>query len=549
MAREPPKVTGLAPNAGPPGTKLTIRGENLGTGLKDLIDTIFSSTVNIWLKVTKRIMNFPSQEKGVMKGKYYAEFNPYVILGLTICGKDSLLSAEWKSSNKIICRSGSGTGKGDVIITTKSGGIGSCTVQFRGFMETIGPVKEAAVWVDESILVNPVFARKRATSPSQFHPVDPLELSDELNEEKFPEEELMEMFPDGLCIPFVIKIYCVIEVVDEANLHFRCGDLRVENFVPAWFLLENHNGTNFDDLKSGLNCLKRKVSQHKEGPLSFLKANVQPVMDCLDTLSNLKKNIDSYEHETEEQSIEKLEAAINKSKEGANALFEEVLKRKDHADATRNALNVMQRFKFLFNLPCNIERNINKGDYSVVINDYARVKSLFAETDIQVFRKVYEEVEEKIDGLRKILRAKLRTLPNNLEDQKKIIKCLVDLEASGDPAWECIQHQYNCVGDIIKQCRDSYLDQVLNEKNEDPQLPIRRRSRKESLFSKNMISLTYPLIYSVQNFPQNYISCLDHSLATVLFQDVTNYKVGKPGGAVARAFASLFLKLGVMGSN
>lgn len=42
----------------------------------------------------------------------------------------------------------------------------------------------------------------------------------------------------------------------------------------------------------------------------------------------------------------------------ADALFQEVLGRKDRADSTRNALNVLQRFKFLFNLPLNIERNI-----------------------------------------------------------------------------------------------------------------------------------------------------------------------------------------------
>ena len=29
--REPPKVTGLSPKEGPPGTKITIRGENLGS--------------------------------------------------------------------------------------------------------------------------------------------------------------------------------------------------------------------------------------------------------------------------------------------------------------------------------------------------------------------------------------------------------------------------------------------------------------------------------------------------------------------------------------
>nr|CAD7571838.1 unnamed protein product [Timema californicum] len=68
----------------------------------------------------------------------------------------------------------------------------------------------------------------------------------------------------------------------------------------------------------------------------------------------------------------------------ANKLFEEVLARRDRADATRNALGVLQRFKFLFSLPVSIERNIRKGDYDVVINDYARAKNLFGKTDVPV---------------------------------------------------------------------------------------------------------------------------------------------------------------------
>ena len=68
----------------------------------------------------------------------------------------------------------------------------------------------------------------------------------------------------------------------------------------------------------------------------------------------------------------------------ANKLFEEVLARRDRADATRNALGVMQRFKFLFSLPVSIERNIRKGDYDVVINDYARAKNLFSSTEVAV---------------------------------------------------------------------------------------------------------------------------------------------------------------------
>ena len=44
----------------------------------------------------------------------------------------------------------------------------------------------------------------------------------------------------------------------------------------------------------------------------------------------------------------------------ANSMFKDILMRKDDADAKRNALNVLQRFKFLFNLQRNIEKNIQQ---------------------------------------------------------------------------------------------------------------------------------------------------------------------------------------------
>ena len=104
-----PIVTGLSPIEGPPGTKVTIRGENLGKNASDLV-------------------------------------------GLLICGCDCLLSADWISANKIIARSGPEKGRGQVIVTTKSGGEGTCTVQFRGYHEHVSALKESAIWVDETPL-------------------------------------------------------------------------------------------------------------------------------------------------------------------------------------------------------------------------------------------------------------------------------------------------------------------------------------------------------------------------------------------------------------
>ncbi|XP_013098613.2 exocyst complex component 2 [Stomoxys calcitrans] len=149
-----PVVTGLSPKEGPPGTRVIIRGEFLGTKPTDLI-------------------------------------------GLKICGSDCLLSAEWVSPNKIIARSGPAKGVGDIIVTTRSGGEGSSSVKFRaiGNHEIIGPLKESAVWIDEAPSQNFAWGR-RTLVQSVLTQEDPLGLSTEGNEQKNV-ENLRELFPNA----------------------------------------------------------------------------------------------------------------------------------------------------------------------------------------------------------------------------------------------------------------------------------------------------------------------------------------------------------------
>ncbi|KAG8228948.1 hypothetical protein J437_LFUL007699 [Ladona fulva] len=362
----PPIVTGISPKEGPPGTKVTLRGENLGNGPNDLI-------------------------------------------GLSICGCDCLLSAEWKSSNKIIARSGPGKGRGDIIITTVSGGKGSSTVQFRGYYETIGPMKESAVWVEEAPLQSLAWGSRRSLSPTTYQHEDPLGLSVEGNEKKFPEDDLHELFPEGAAA--------------AAGSGVSCGDLTSEHFIPAWFLLEHHHATSFEDLKAGLSFLRRRVDAQKEGQLSFLKANVGAVMDQLDTIVALKERFEADMKELGPDSTAKAEQAIRESERQATELFREVLGRREKAEAIRNALGVLQRHRFLFALPSTIERNIRRGEFDLVINDYMRAKSLFGSADVPVFRKVFEEVDRRIGSLRAALLSRLQeAIPAPLEEQKKIIK-------------------------------------------------------------------------------------------------------------------------------
>lgn len=396
----PPNVTGVSPKEGPPGTRITIRGENLGYDPKDLIN-------------------------------------------VKICGIDCILTVEWKSPSKIIARTGPGKGKGDIIVTTKTGGQGTCTVGFKGYHVQIGPLQESAIWIDESQTVSSNLRHGRPSSPLfSKDDEDPLGISDEGNQAKFSEEELLELFPEA------------------------SGNMSIENFSSSWYLLENHHSTSFDDLRAGLAHMKRKAKQRSEGPIAFVKSNLSSTLDCLDSLQSMYSKF--CKDDIRGEFINSYAVLLMQAKSCADGLFQEVLGRKDKADSTRNALSVLQRFKFLFYLPLNLQRNIRKGDYNMVINDYIRARSLFADTQVQVFRKVYKEVENQINDFRDMLKQKLMELPNTLDNQIKLIRYLINLECAGDPAWECLVNQQKWLTTILLRCKEQHFqEEKENQQNGD----------------------------------------------------------------------------------
>lgn len=441
MSGEPPKVTGLSPVEGPPGTKVTIRGENLGVDQNDLVN-------------------------------------------VTICGVDCSMYSEWKSSSKIVTRTRVCTGRGEVLVTTRSGGVGTCTVHFRGILEVIGPTVESAIWVDESHMFSDAFGHKHPTSPAQLHPEDPLGISDE-SVRRFPEEELRQLFPEG------------------------SGNLLSENFNPTWYLLENYNSTSFSDLKAGLMSLKRKVGQLQEGPSSFLKSNVNAIVICLDILHELQKAMEKDKQEMGSDLTEKLSEAVLRSKEEAENIFESILARKDQADSTRNALSILQKFRFLFNLPVTLEKNIQKGDYDVVINDYNRAKSVFQDTEVAVFRRVFQDVEQRVQRFRNTLTESLKQLPKPVEEQKRLIRYFISLEVPGSPAWDAVRHNYNWLLESVETCKQKHLS-ILAKGDEDDGNTSKEESHadlpRQVLFVEEVTTLFQKHLWDFWKLGQAYIA-------------------------------------------
>lgn len=217
-----PIVTGVSPKEGSPGTKVTIRGENLGSGQNDL-------------------------------------------MGVFVCGKNCILTAEWKSASKIICKTAMGIGRGEIIIVTKKGGQGTCTVHFTGLpVKKVGPLETSAVWIDETEYVDQRLDRNQKPIALSLRS-DPLGIVPDDTISKAPSNmNLQEMFPSG------------------------SPDPTDENFVPAWFLIDKHFNTSFKKLKEGHLYMRRRANKNtNNAPLNHVKDSLPVFFEVQEMLSSI----------------------------------------------------------------------------------------------------------------------------------------------------------------------------------------------------------------------------------------------------------------------
>uniref|UniRef100_A0A915E8Q1 Exocyst complex component 2 n=1 Tax=Ditylenchus dipsaci TaxID=166011 RepID=A0A915E8Q1_9BILA len=353
-----------------------------------------------------------------IRGEHLGE-DPNDLVALIICGTDCLVSAKWKSSSKLWPA-------------------WDRPKEFRVFIEEVGPLQESCVWVDESRTVpgrNVV-----RTIPETTETEDVLGLKVDLSK-KLDHSVLSKMFPEA------------------------SGNLRMENFNPAWYLLENHKFTKLEDLRVGLRNLQICINKEEETSKNIHKANLNSLINCVDALSDLHLKIDG-KIKADKKSwpvTSNLAGKISESRTTADKLFREVLSRKDRADATRNALSVLTRFRFIFFLAESIDDNMAKAEYSTILNDYTRAKSLFRDSEVGLFKEVMAVLDQKINLLKRTIRQKLMDIPTSFEEQSKLIKYLKILDPDSDPAWDCITAYHCWLEDVLWQLQNKYYSLVMEE--------------------------------------------------------------------------------------
>uniref|UniRef100_A0A0K0CYQ4 Exocyst complex component 2 n=1 Tax=Angiostrongylus cantonensis TaxID=6313 RepID=A0A0K0CYQ4_ANGCA len=310
------------------------------------------------------------------------------ILMLFICGTDCLHSAKWKTDKKIVARLGQANrGLGEVKIATKSGGRGICNVKFRVFIAQVGPLEESAVWVDESQTVP---GREAVRTVSQVtEERDALGLKP--TSKKMDQALLSKFFPE-----------C-------------SGNIRMESFNPQCI----------EELREALKFMQLTKADEAKKSEQMHKANLYSLISCVDSLAALHDELERSNKAGEFAVIKQIGSqVISEARVKAESVFKDVLSRKDRADATRNALSVLTRFKFIFFLSKTIDDNMKKGEYLTILNDYMRAKSLYKDTEVSLFKELMVHLDEKMERFKEEMKLKLIDTSASFEEQSKLIKYL-----------------------------------------------------------------------------------------------------------------------------
>ncbi|KAL7058878.1 hypothetical protein AAHC03_013194 [Spirometra sp. Aus1] len=456
----PAKVTGISPSEGVPGTKLTLRGENFGQSAADL---------------------------------------SHVFVG----GIDVSPSARWFSPRKLSVITPLGIGELEIVIVTKSGGIGTADLTYsQTVSQKIGAQEQVSYWPeDERRRCPAIIERGNASTPEGGGDVADASLL---------------FSATGIPVAELARLGIPLSDSALAKVYPSTGSVQLteSDFDPMLFLLKYYKNASFQDLLQTMLNFRQSIygaGEHESS--AVIKNNLFLIFRCLEGMEGLKEQMQADSSPGRQSSDRRsgskesskarkgtvdarLEDLLTDSRNQGFSLFEDVLRCREKADSARNVLATMQRFHFLFNLPEAIRNNVKQGEYNLAITDYKRAKSLFSTSDAGVFRRVYTEVESVMDGFGESLKFELLQMPIDVDEAIKRIKCLQQLDLDYDPRWLCMEAFKDWLVDQLNLYQKNYTENLQpSNPSVDPSQPASCNPRgKKAILIQNLVQKVCSLL-------------------------------------------------------
>ncbi|KAI8970337.1 exocyst complex component Sec5-domain-containing protein [Mycotypha africana] len=259
-----------------------------------------------------------------------------------------------------------------------------------------------------------------------------------------------------------------------------------KQFQPRQFLLQVHKNTSYNDLVTGEDKLRKGVDQRAEALKDLVHQNFDRFVSAKNTIDHVYEEMKSKQlNQTQDYGTIGIKKALDAANGRAEQIYGPVVERRQRVEKVRSTLYILQRYRFLFNLPSSLLESIKQNKYEAAIRDYKKGKYLYqvlkGESDVsdrpagavelekatditdlhrKVFDKVWAEVTKIVTELQNILMRRLADPWRSMDDQEKTINFLFDLDTAEDPAWFYLVSQYQWIMNLMKETFDASVKKI-----------------------------------------------------------------------------------------
>ncbi|KAI8356677.1 exocyst complex component Sec5-domain-containing protein [Blakeslea trispora] len=278
-------------------------------------------------------------------------------------------------------------------------------------------------------------------------------------------------------------------------------------FQPRHFLLHVHRDTSYNDLVAGEDRLRRGVDQRAEAQKNLVHQNFDRFVSAKNTIDHVYEEMKTKQlNEEQDYGILGIQKALDAANTRAEQVYGPVVERRQRAEKVRSTLYILQRYRFLFNLPSSLLESIKQTKYEAAIRDYKKGKYLYqvlkgnldatdtlpemdqetGMTDLhhKVFDKVWAEVSKIVIELQNVLLRMLTDPWRSMDDQEKTINFLFDLDTAEDPAWYYLDSQYQWIMSLMKETFDTSVRKIQRISTDEPESATKRSTTLKRAISQ-----------------------------------------------------------------
>ena len=216
-----------------------------------------------------------------------------------------------------------------------------------------------------------------------------------------------------------------------------------EKFDAVMYLVKVHTNTPIEDLQRGKARLEQKVTSRQKQLEFLVKDNFARFMICKDAVDDIYLTISGQKLNNSAKIVDLATGSFKDLLNRSRGVFSPLLDRQTEIDRIKSVLGILKRSQFIFNLPRRMRDNIAAGEYSKVVLNYKKVRSLVATASHASIKNVVSEVDAIIRELHTTLFEHLEQTSSTLKQQEEYIKLLVELGSPVDPAWYSLELRHS----------------------------------------------------------------------------------------------------------